>query len=560
MEKLQSYFDYFDKYSDVKNWKWYKDLESGLSIAKKIKITVGLDGDIREKSLEEINELISKSSNQEIKNIGDFFEKFLFTQDNGIGNISQGSIWDTNENPHKREIKNEISKDFFLNLLLENDIKTADGIIHAVVNTKGRDYDAAKIRLLRVLFPEKIAAVDASPKLERLLKSIESKLGFALNGSALEKHQSLMNSVQDDDISKKQIFFWVLFSLLENNLDLKKAIVYYGAPGTGKTYKAEKVAKKYIDQHRIKIGKAIGNDYKIDTVQFHPSYSYEDFIEGIRPAIGGSLKLSNGTFKAFCKKVGKKEIELYRDKDFINNESFKNRDYKFALIAVSELNDSQKHIIGVTGKYPDGITIEEVIEPAFFIIDEINRAELSRVFGELMYSLEYRGYKGRIKTQYSYLNQDEKDESVYFWVDSEDTFFIPQNVFIIGTMNTIDRSVDSFDFALRRRFMWEEIHPNFNIVRNHLKAGWSDKLATAFEKLNKKIELEELLGKDYRIGHSYALAIEPIQNRFDTLKDVKDFLWKDFVRPLLQEYLRGLGVDSKAQEKLKEFEKEFCIS
>lgn len=554
MNKIQAYFDYFDKYRGVENWGWYKSLTHWTKISIEIKKEVSQTTfSIEEQEKELLENIIKEKSNSELKTINDYCQRYLFESDNGVSTIRQQLLTHERRNEILNKINNEPK--LLIEILKENDRIKAENKIREILvdNTNSVIY-----RYLRVLFPENFAAPDAPDRLNQRINIIKSKLGLDFTGNPIEKHKKLMDSIESDNFIKKQIFFWEIYDMLESSLNLKKAIVYYGAPGTGKTFKAKRIATQFIDQHRIKIENVTKNNYHVKTVQFHPSYSYEDFIEGIRPSSDKSLKLFNGTFKEFCKTVGEKEINLYKDIDFINNDSFKERDYRFSLIKVSELNDNQKQILGIESTMPDGITIEEVIEPAFFIIDEINRAELSRVFGELMFSLEYRGYNGKIKTQYSYLN-NESDDSVYFWDNSEDWFFIPQNVYIIGTMNNIDRSVDSFDFALRRRFMWEEIQPDFNTVRNILSAKWKDDLAKSFENLNKKIESEELLGKDYRIGHSYALEITPIQNRFDSVTEVKTFLWIDYVKPLLEEYLRGLGDENKAQEKLNQFKKEFGV-
>jgi 5-methylcytosine-specific restriction protein B len=247
---------------------------------------------------------------------------------------------------------------------------------------------------------------------------------------------------------------------------------------------------------------------------------------------------------------------LYRTTGFLENESFKDREYDFSQIKLSELNSQQKEAINVSSDELGSLTIAEWIEPAFFIVDEINRAELSRVFGELMICLEYRGYSGKIKTQYSHLNEKDSD-SVYYWENNQDWFFIPQNLYLIGTMNNIDRSVDSFDFALRRRFMWEEVHPNYWVIKRELSQKWKGDLASSLERLNNAIENTEFLGKDYRIGHSYALYIKPIQFKYDNVTDVKELLWQDFIKPLIQEYLRGLGNEQKAKEALSGFRKSF---
>lgn len=558
MNKLQLYYDYFEKY-DYFDFEWYESLTKWTDLAQRIKSktlqTNFNDLDDSQKKIE-IEKIFAECSNKTISSIESFCQQYLYESSNGISTIRQQLL--THE--RRNEITNKLKSNpnILIEILTHDEIKEVEKLVRNLVID---NCNSVIYRFLRPFFPDVLSSPDAPNRLDQRIGIIQSKLGITISGNSnIEKHQNLMNSVTSIDKIKKQIFFWEIYNMLENNLNLKKAIVYYGAPGTGKTYTAKNVATQFIDQHRMKIGKNNDlNKYQIKTVQFHPSYSYEDFMEGIRPSSNGNLSLFNGTFKEFCRQVGQKEIDLYKKTDFLKNENFKEKDYNFSTIQVSELTEEQRNILKISSDFSKGITIEEAIEPAFFIIDEINRAELSRVFGELMYSLEYRGYNGKIKTQYAYLNKEEQAESVYFWENKEDWFFIPQNVYIIGTMNNIDRSVDSFDFALRRRFMWEEIQPNFGFVRAILTANWKDDLANAFEALNLQIGNEELLGKDYRIGHSYALAVKPIQHRFETAREVKEFLWNDFIKPLLEEYLRGLGDERKSIEKLNSFKKSFGL-
>ena len=224
-------------------------------------------------------------------------------------------------------------------------------------------------------------------------------------------------------------------------------------------------------------------------VQFHPSYDYTDFVEGLRPVkskgsdeIGFDIK--DGIFKAFCNRAK---------------------------------NDSDNNYV--------------------FIIDEINRADISKVFGELFFALDtdYRGPAGSVKTQYYNLHGQE--------------FYIPENVYIIGTMNDIDRSVDTFDFAIRRRFTWielkandvvEQILTNETIKDNNLLEQAKIKL----ENLNKAIENIEGLNSSYHIGPAYFLKL----NKYNE-SEAFGKLWDYHLEPLLREYLRGMpDVEEKIQE------------
>ncbi|ELT9260011.1 AAA family ATPase [Campylobacter coli] len=282
-------------------------------------------------------------------------------------------------------------------------------------------------------------------------------------------------------------------------LKTHKNIIFHGIPGTGKTYTIVNNIKNIIK-----------NENQMLITQFHPSFSYEDFIEGIKPAgiENGQLKLElkNGIFREFCDKAKEEEkgfLEKLEKGNF--NEALSDHGY-------------------------------------FFIADEINRAELSRVFGELLYALEYRGEKGKIKTQYASMRNDED-------------FYVPENVFFLGTMNDLDKSIDSFDLALRRRFIWQEMECDYNVIRDEIYAKNIEEYAQTCENLNSKIRKD--IGEKYQLGHSYFLKIE---FKDDEIKnnDMKK-LFSNRFEALLKEYLRSEYSEKDIQTSLDKLKKLFVI-
>ena len=421
-------------------------------------------------------------------------------------------------------------------------------------------------------------------------------------------------------------------------------IVFTGAPGTGKTYLARQIAIfKVLGKTDIETlsdtEKAIIKE-RVGFVQFHPSYDYTDFVEGLRPITDDKgnvgFERMDGIFKEFCKKAiikGNKDIvfsELLNNNptvwkvslegsgdnptrtDCMNNgyirigwpgygdvEDFSEMDnfatggsailkafqntMKIGDIVLSCYSNTEIDAIGIIsgeyeykedgGNYPRYRKVNWLIKgmrenilsinggrkmtlstiykmtvspteilklvekhsskeqkneklPYIFIIDEINRGEISKIFGELFFSIDpgYRGEKGKVKTQY----QNMVSEGDVF----ADDFYVPDNVYIIGTMNDIDRSVESMDFAMRRRFTWIEISAESQKDMLNSLGEYAQEAKDRMTALNKVIEETPELGKAYEIGPAYFLKLKNCSYDFYSL-------WKMNIEPLLREYLRG---------------------
>ena len=375
-----------------------------------------------------------------------------------------------------------------------------------------------------------------------------------------------------------------------NILKANHNLILTGAPGTGKTFLAKKIAE------------TMDAEYKL--VQFHPSYDYTDFVEGLRPIekdgnIGFERK--DGVFKEFCKRViedlettdmieksnitiewdriGKyiesgidipssKEIAQYHIVSYNNTQVIirliSNTEYKIPITGIKDAYENRlwergqkngldpyraavaKYIYDKFGDCSKNVNNNSPKKNFVFIIDEINRGEVSKIFGELFYSIDpgYRGEKGKVLTQYQNLIEDNDT--------FKKGFYVPENVYIIGTMNDIDRSVESMDFAFRRRFAFVEIKAEDRLwMLDELNdESLKEKAINRLKNLNNAISGIEGLSSAYHIGASYFLKLNNYGGNFEDL-------WNYHLDGLLKEYLRGMrDVEDKVMDLKKAYDNE----
>ena len=352
-----------------------------------------------------------------------------------------------------------------------------------------------------------------------------------------------------------------------------KNIILHGAPGTGKSYLARQIAAYIISGGKTQSEEELSEAQhrQMEFVQFHPNYDYTDFVEGLRPRANadGSIgfELRDGIFKSFVSKVKppptpEEFVEDIQDQTIEGrklekwiDDKIKMKLSKTSILDRSDLlrllrdgknissNRECKEFFGDNESKTEHThysilwrEYQSYCKEYVFIIDEINRGEISKILGELFFSIDpgYRGRRGEVSTQYASLHKF-----------PEEKFYIPENVYIIGTMNDIDRSVDNFDFAMRRRFRFLKLRANdcLDMLGEIREESKREEVIRRMQSLNQAIAEVEELNENYQIGASYFLKLQTL-----------DFeqLWEDYLEPLLEEYIRGVADETTVMNQLRQ--------
>ncbi|MGL5576719.1 McrB family protein [Cetobacterium sp.] len=611
MRSLLNEFEEFLKEYDFKENDWYKDLKKWIEILQNIKESLKDKENVNRNELENI---INSSSNGELKTIDDFLERYFFKVENGISDVGQGNMY----NADRDKVRKKIDKDMqlIISMLKESDIQKVENLLIELLNTKKnssskeRNYRAVRYRFLCALFPDRFTSISSYDKVLKLKNELQKK--YKINFRPLtfiEIQKKLMYELSDskEDVYKKLIFYWELYKKLCENTKMSSNLVLpekdiidkkplnqilYGPPGTGKTYNTIDRAIEILDnefyiainsddtlndeekRNRLREKfKEYRDNSQIEMITFHQSYSYEDFVEGIRAEIDESENISynvaNGIFKEISRRALKNlknsENTNDRKKDFedvfkevildkLDEEKGLEVKTKKSYFTITDITEKSIHFDKFAGKSKHSLSIATLkkmyeagennsikngLEPYYtpilekllassnylekkdelknyvLIIDEINRGNISKIFGELITLIEDSKRIGN-------------DEQIKITLPySKESFGVPNNLYIIGTMNTADRSIALLDTALRRRFEFIEMMPQLDCLsEKSIEDAPEINISNFLKVINERIEY--LYDRDHTIGHAYFINIK-------TLQDLNNVM-RNRVIPLLQEY------------------------